>query len=395
MDSVSQALRIAAFTLLEAKSAGHLKAFKTAVDAYMAGGPEEPMIEALNNFRALFGQGEGENMFGQKVSIPNAPWLAAISDIKRKKYTRAFSNAEMTIDELKRDIEKREKDPERYEKYKLGNRQQREPFLREIEKVVKAVDAIIVKDSEGIEHGPFTIKVLPGVTAKAAAEALAALDEASAVLKKHFPEVLYGLIYISTKVGGHWTAAHYVVSEDSVHISPKHIALGGGGSIHTLIHEFGHRYDYKFADKQLKAEYTRLSITPVAKKTIYDEALRNKMADEIAAIVSLRKTMKVDTPMSKELETWLRSPKGPRDKIKQAVHEFLFDKLDEEGLKKVARGNGNVDVDVEVETSEPLAVSEYGKTSPAENFAEGFANYCLGLPMPEPLREVLERMEKK
>lgn len=298
--SVVRALRAAASALLEAKGSGFPKMFKEAVDAYVAGGPEDDMIAALRSFMALFMTVEHEGMFGNRVVQPTAPWFLALSDIKRKKIERAFDEAKSRIFLLEHEKTKAVKDPANYERYRLGNRQAAEPFLRAIEKVAKAVDALMAAESSGgFKHGPFTIKILPGVTKKQVDEALAALDVVTDAIKQKFPQVLYGEIYMSTKVGGHRTAAHYVPADDVIHLSPKHIQSGDAFDVHAIAHEFGHRYDHKFADGGLRRSFD-------------DPALP--------------------------------------------------------------------------------AVTKYGQTSPTENFAEAFAFYVLGKPLPDQLHDILNQM---
>ncbi len=69
-------------------------------------------------------------------------------------------------------------------------------YLTRLQQLVPEVAWLETKaktQSEGGEkHGPFTLYVMPGVTRKDIVEAKAALDQATTLIHRHFPKVLYG-----------------------------------------------------------------------------------------------------------------------------------------------------------------------------------------------------------
>ena len=383
---VVHALRAAA-RVLEAKTAGHFKSFTEAVDAFEAGGSVEDMLAALDrHFLSLFVSADGikgEGMFGQRTS--SAPWLLALSTMKANKLRLANVRADTEMHHL-RNFQKMQGDAKRYAEYGEGERQMRVNGLRALEPFVKVVDGLAAHEDASFQHGPFTIKVLPGVTKKAMNTALAALDKVTAALKTKFPQVLYGTIYMSTKVGGHWTAAQYSVKDDVIYLSPKHISLGDNDE-GAIAHEFGHRYDHKFIDKDLRKQFTDLSLYGERKLLVFDEDLRKKVAEEVLTIVKMR-NLGIKVPGSEEVSAWLHTP--GMSSVAQKVTAFGAGRLSEEEFRAFLVGTKDATVDLGMKATN--AVTPYGATSPSENFAEAFSFYALGKEFPEPLRLLLEQM---
>lgn len=236
-----------------------------------------------------------------------------------------------------------------------------------------------------IKHGPFVVVPVPGVTQAQQNIALEALDAATDKIRAKFPQVLYGKVFLATHLSRK-TVAHYVVTSDTIHLDVG--AQKRFDDIHTICHEFGHRYEDKFLDKKLKAKFWELSTQPVREVFEFDAKLRDQVADEVVFFAKERALGRTLPKMSSELEAWLRSPDGPSD-IRRAIADFLTGKIDEKKLHALAKGTKDAKVMGKV-LREPLAVTDYGGTKPSENWAEAFAHYVMGKPLAPELAEILD-----
>ena len=68
---------------------------------------------------------------------------------------------------------------------------------------------------------------------------------------------------------------------------------------------------------------------------------------------------------------------------------FLAGSLDERALHAGVMGPKDQEVPTDKVLHGPLAVTPYGATDPAENFAEAFAHLVLGMPLAPELQAVL------
>jgi len=248
--------------------------------------------------------------------------------------------------------------------------------------------ATAVGDTEReIKHGPFTVIPVPGVTQAQQNAALDALDAAADKIRAKFPKVLYGKIFLATHLSRK-TVAHYVVDNDTVHLDVN--ANKKIGDIYTICHEFGHRFDYKFLDRDLKNQFWKLSTRKIYEVIEFDSKLREQVADEVVSLANERVLGRPLPKMSSELVAWLKSPDGPND-IKRSIGEYLTGKMDEKVLHAEAKGKKDAKVMTDKVLHGPLYVTEYGKTNPGENFAEAFAHYVLGMNMAPELVEILSQ----
>jgi hypothetical protein len=257
--------------------------------------------------------------------------------------------------------------------------------LRTLEIASQAED-----EERNIKHGPFTVVRMPGITQADVNGSLEALDAAADKIRSKFPQVLYGTVYLSTHLSSK-TAAHYVYDDDTVHLSVN--ARKRFSDMQTLIHEFGHRFDHKFLhNKELRTLFWDLSTKTVMETVRYDEKLRRAVANEVIQIALARKNGTVMPVMSKDLERWVRSPWGVGPYIKTVIANFLSGKFDEAKVRSEVMGSQDRDIETGVVLHKPLHVTEYGGTKPSENFAEAFAFYVLGLPMPPELAEIMSQL---
>ncbi len=256
--------------MLEAKTTGHHRAFKEAVDAFEAGGPMEAMVRGLEALQKSFGfQDRGENDAGQRLIQPDADWWYALSDVKRTKFTAAYREIGDRIQHMERDIKEKAKGPSDIpivrESQAKASAQQLVTLVRafrEMEKVAKAIDKLLATEAKALKHGPYQLRAMPGVTRAIMDEALKWVDEAAALVEKRFPGATGGDLYVTTKVGGQNTGASYNKTKDSMYIAPSQFG-NFATPLHPILHEMGHRFDEKKCPKELHKEVVALHMKGV------------------------------------------------------------------------------------------------------------------------------------
>lgn len=249
-----------------------------------------------------------------------------------------------------------------------------------------------VADEEGsFRHGPFRVFTVPGVTRAETAASLEALDEAAGKIRPRFPQVLYGDVYLATTLarsGPYTPSATYTPNNDTVQLSVR--ARRRFDDVYTIVHELGHRFDYKFVkDTPLYREFVALSTHKVWQTVRYDARLRAQVAQELVQAAVDRRDGRSFRPLSPEAELWAKQPEVD---VKPLMSAFLAGKLDEEGLRARLTGREDVERSTGKLLHGPLAVTPYGATKVGENFAEAFAHYVLGMEMPAELQALLAQM---
>ena len=239
-------------------------------------------------------------------------------------------------------------------------------------------------EGDGFSHGGFTIILMDKVSKAEMTDCLGALDEAASAVRSKFPEVLYGKVYLTKSIRGHSTYASYIPDHDTIQLTPK--AKNTIGTVHAIAHELGHRYESRFwSDKRQRELFRTLSTDTLYEQVTFDRALRAKMADEFLDLATQQRSGR-RAPGSDLLTAWSGKIVSEKlERIRPIIQRYiqgddtLRDVLWEEyalpaspdvtlSTKKVVRG--------------PLAVTEYGKKSWRENFAEAFAHYVLGKSLP-------------
>ena len=267
-------------------------------------------------------------------------------------------------------------------------------MIGELAKEAAWLEKIIQKASSDFQHGDFRIVPMHGVPKTALDECLGALDEAARHVRKKFPQLLYGKVYISKSVG-HTQVANYVQGQDTIQLSVR--ASTTVGSVHAICHELGHRYYHVFFhDKALRDEFWRLSTQPEYEVVKFDVPTRLKLADEFLSIVREQREQGRRAAPSDLLSQWLtKRMEEDVSTLRGLVQSALTDPTLDDKLHDAVAWKGGPKV-VEVRTGkvlrEPLAVTEYGKKSWQENFAEGFAHYVMSKALPPEITSIFERM---
>ena len=268
------------------------------------------------------------------------------------------------------------------------------PQMEALIKEVTWLEKLIRDPGEGISHGPFKIVTMAGVRQADMADVLKALDQATKVLQAKFPKLLYGDVYVAKTLNqGFGAVARYMPSSDVVILSLK--AKGSVGDIHAICHEFGHRYDRKFwKDKASRSKFGELSSNPEYETIRYDAKLRKNMADEYIEALHAKMAGR-SKAYSSLLMAWIghlmkKSMLKLRDLSQQALRGS--DKA-ESALQKLIEGKGApVDVATDKEVRGRLSVTPYGAKNVSENFAEAFAYYVLGKPLPAEIAEIMDKL---
>lgn len=253
-------------------------------------------------------------------------------------------------------------------------------------RTLEIASAIADAESE-IPHGPFTVIPIPGLTSKQIQGALAALDEATSKIHPKFPQVLYGKVYLSKHLKN-GVAAWYEEATDSLALNVA--AKKRFSDVFTIIHELGHRHDKKFLSTGPRSKYWNLSTRKVFETIQFDAELRDQMAAEVVALTKAKAAGQPGPPMSDMLVMWLKSP-WPHQKgdIRKLTSDYLAGKVAEKELAAAVKGKQDETLSTGKVLHGPLSVTPYGATKPAENYAEGFAHFCLGMDMPPELAGII------
>jgi hypothetical protein len=233
---------------------------------------------------------------------------------------------------------------------------------------------------------------MAGVSQRAWGGALEALDKASELVRKRFPQLLYGKVFVTPNMKGTRTVAMYTPAKDVLYLSL--LAQKATGDVQALCHEFGHRYDHRFwRDHEAKQEFMNLSTEtvyetiPVDKKEMVTQFLkvlqswkagRKDMGPKLLQqyLAEINKNHSKQRVMRDLAQAALSG--GPAEE-KALRDKFLELGPDEIVTDKVLRG--------------PLSVTPYGATDWKENFCEAFSFYLVGKPLPSEIQSFMERLK--
>jgi hypothetical protein len=280
-------------------------------------------------------------------------------------------------------------------------------WFRQLYQDLPAVQEMMRDESDEFKHGPFRIIPLKGVSDTA--EAVATLDKASDLIRRKFPQVLYGKVYIRKDLrpkgtydprpgSGGMVAGAYAHATDTITLSMY--ATPERNSLMTLIHEFGHRYGEKFLKGDTRDKFRQLH--EKGEMIAFTPAERQKAADEYMTLYELHQREEYpddpDTILSPRSREY--SELTPRE-VQRQKQIPLRRKFVDEGDNSVwqalhdAIAMKNVSGDVEFPAREDqrgVYASDYGETSWEENFAESFLHFVIGKALPKPLQQFMESL---
>lgn len=358
--------------------------FSQAVETYEKAGNPEPLLAFLPVFKTTLGVTETAQEIGYSRSI-GADWYYALGPQKRNK----IKDVVRTLFDLERN---------------LGSTFYTHP----IPSTLKALQGLVPtmlwletqvqeQDSE-VPHGPFVLVQMPGVSQKAWGGALEALDKATELIRKKFPQLLYGKVFVtpSVKGGKAGTVAMYMPSTDIIYLSLR--AQKTVGDVLALVHEFGHRYDYRFwRDKDAKQEFFSLSSDTVYEKIPIDPALKKKLVEEFLVAMRSYRSGKKPVHWSDLLTQFTQ------ESNKDSRRRYILRDLSQKAIKGgTAEEKALRDKFLEIGPNEivtdkilrgPLAVTPYGATDWKENFCEAFAHFLVGKPLPPEIQSFMEHLK--
>lgn len=383
-DRRSKAKVVSRWLLAKRKLAPGLKAVLPDLRA----GDVSPATRALDELWALFEISESPGEIGSVYTI-EAEWFYPLGPRLKNR-----------VRELIKDI----KDLRRsFNFYENTGKPVGSNDLRKYEQIANEatwLETTIPRIDDGFPHGDFTVVPMKGVSSKDIRESLAALDKAAGYIRRKFPKILYGKVYLGTSVGkGYGNVAIYVADHDTVSLSTR--TRETVGDVHAICHELGHRYFHKFwKNKEERDRFWRLSVDPLYETLEFDKIIRAKLADEfISNAEKMRKNEK--PPVSELLGAWIgalkRQPEVLRE-VQMLARKFTWendDSVREKLWGALAQPGGPPVVQVRTDKviREPLAVSDYAKrTNWKENFAEAFAFYVMGKPLPPEIAEIFDRL---
>jgi hypothetical protein len=381
-DQLRKAIVVSRWLLAKGRLAPGLKAVQNELQT----GEIEPAIRALDNLWMVFEIHESPGEIGTVYSI-NAEWYYPLGP----RYKVRIKNLIWKVKDLRRSLT-----------WDMGKQKSPDPSsLKEFEEVTREaawLENILPKVEGGFPHGGFTIIPMKGVSSKNIDDCLGALDKASGFIRAKFPQVLYGKVYLGTSVGrGYGSVAQYVADHDTVSLSIRTSTTVG--DVHAICHELGHRFFHKFwKNKEQRDAFYLLSVDSQYETVDFDKATREKLADEfISNSEKMREGGK--PPTSDLLGTWITELKR-RPEIREIIalgKKFTWEKDDSvrEKLWSALALSSMPDV-IAVQTDKkvrgPLAVTPYGGKDWKENFAEAFAFYAMGKPLPPEIASIFDAL---
>lgn len=233
--------------------------------------------------------------------------------------------------------------------------------------------------------GPFTLVNTGGFPEKTMQEVADIVQKSTALIQSSgLGKVCYGDIQVTNTVHGtSKVAAFYLIASDELFVRAN--VKANWDTIHTVCHELGHRYHKKFlpgGDRDVERLYRQMSGQEIQRKV----NLRDKKPQVGETFATKSGIYRVTGT------TWAR--KGIQVLVELVSDPKVKGNISLEGWAAL-KGFGGRDVDKDPNFKG--FVTDYAKKTPAENFAEMFAFYCMGrLPVLQsvPFEELVFGTEK-
>lgn len=209
-----------------------------------------------------------------------------------------------------------------------------------------------------LKAGPFTLVNVGGFPDKKMAVVAKIAEEAARLIKaKGFGKICYGNIQVTNRLINN-TAAFYAIKTDELFVRGK--VQGKDAAVYTLLHELGHRLDYKFLKGSKEAIKSMYEVLLKGEDTALEEAIADKTnwpepGEEIKEGAKVFVVDRVGINRNYERTVYMHLKEEPRATAHISLKAWM-------GRKDIATSD---------------FVSAYARTSPRENFAEMFAGYCL------------------
>lgn len=222
--------------------------------------------------------------------------------------------------------------------------------------------------------GPFTLVNTGGFNPKIMANIVEIVEKATKHIQASgLAKVCYGDIQVTNTITNSSTAAFYLISSDELFIRAN--AKPHWDTIHTVMHELGHRFQAKFLRSRKNAVLDLFRMLSgqeqVRRKQLYEE--KPKKGDTLLDKGVLYEVLGTDWNPRKGVIVVLRQVDNPASTASISLegwHSKKTQTKEQAGLTGVRN--------FEADPNFKGFVSEYAKTDPDENFAEMFSFYCAG-----------------
>ena len=219
-------------------------------------------------------------------------------------------------------------------------------------------------------------------------------------------QVCYGEVHVTNKISKGNVLAFYMISQDEMFVRAD--ASTSEKHMHTLLHELGHRYQYKFLKNkqaiermysQIKYKWHRDEILkmkpqkgetltdPKSKKVYVVESVSGDMVhmrtEHSPEVIQVVKEQARETVLKKRPE--LATPRNPAE---EQILQYSLEAMEKEILRRVGVVSAKINIEgyYQMKGVDPRAlgpdfkgfITPYAATDPDENFAEMFGFYCTG-----------------
>lgn len=229
------------------------------------------------------------------------------------------------------------------------------------------------------KHGPFVVENRFGYRPEEYEESLTVLDQAAGKIQKAgFGSILYGdIILVTSKQGGirlGW-AGLYRPEQDHIvlNVEAKHRY----DDVFTLVHELGHRHWYKGLTGAQRVAYEHLyaqggGLPLEAREDMWQALVKAEFSPK-RAVGYLRDKSLGDTLQA---YTKARFDRTPQKELWNTYQKGGAPWMEKNFIRPR-------DAYVFVERTKVVTVSDYARTNVKEDYAETFAHYVLGMPIPD------------
>lgn len=228
------------------------------------------------------------------------------------------------------------------------------------------------------KHGPFTIINRYGYQPSEYEEALAVFDRAAEKIQgAGFGEILYGVVYLLGRQAMRY-AGIYHEKDDSIGLNVE--ARHRFDDVFTLVHELGHRHWHKALSG--------------AQRTAYEYAYSSGGGIPLKARQDMWQAL-LKADLSPRRAVGYLDDRTLADLLPKYFKDRFSGRTQKDLLAAVNRGEVWVEKNFVVarapyvflgDRPQTVTVSDYAKTNVKEDYAETFAHYVLGMPIPDEVR---------
>lgn len=240
--------------------------------------------------------------------------------------------------------------------------------LKSLSRVAERIEGY-AKLEKSFSHGPWQIVNKYGFSVPEYAKPLEVLDKASALISaRGFGNALYGQVFLDSVVSRPGVAGEYFKADDTISLTVD--AKRRHADVFTMVHEIGHRRWHKHLSAPQRDQYEDLysagGLTVGQRQDLFQALVKG----EFRPVAAKRFLRERDLPIAEYFKEIGASPKD------------YWRAYSEGGAwveRQIVRPNHRY---VRLKSFKVETVSSYADTNVSEDFAETFATYVFGMPMP-------------